>query len=190
MPCWLEKGYWARVRGALVRVGDKDLGRRVFEDKLAKAGLWEGEVYLVCTNEAWKSIIEGLAWLVDKYSPECLISADIGGDEVLLGYEKKLGSYIIDTVAKAVLAWASREYGVKGVIAVGGIGAEGGGTALNLLSLYATFSYLNKIGAILGAWAPEPSHITPAQALLHHAESGMLPIYLAAVEGRRTVEIR
>ena len=41
----------------------------------------------------------------------------------------------------------------------------------------------------MGAWTPSPEHATIAKRLLDHAESGMLPLYIAAVEGRREARV-
>ncbi len=186
--CWAggSRGVGARVRGALVRItGGVDLGRRVFEDKLQGIAGWAGEVYLVCLMEPWRSIAEAMEWLATRLEPDCILAADIGGDGLLLGYEKRLGTYIEDAVARAALAWASEQYGVESIVAVGGIGAEGGGGELLLPDLYATVKYLEQKGIVLGGLAPGPRHTRVARRLLEMAESGMLPLYLAAVEGRR-----
>jgi len=185
------RGVGVRVKGALARVEcGSDLGRRVFEDKLCRIADWAREAYLLCVEEPWKSILEGLEWAVERFSPDCIISADIGGDGVLLGYESMLGSYTTDAVARAALAWASREYSLRAIVAAGGIGAEGGGRELSPAELYATISYLAEKGVVIGGWTPEPQHAATAHALLTMAESGMLPLYLAAVEGRSRVTVR
>ncbi len=76
------------------------------------------------------------------------------------------------------------------VVAVAGIGAEGGGTALSLTGLYAALVFLEEKNVFLGGGAPGPGHTTIAKKLLSMGESGMLPLYIAAVEGRARAEIR
>ncbi len=184
------RGIGARVAGALVRVPEgPSLDRRLFEDKLRLAAPWAGDVYLVCVEEPWSRIQEAVQWLVEESGAGCLIHGDIGGDGLLTGYERRLGSYKVDAVARAALAWASQELGARTVVAVGAVGAEGGGAELDLAEIYASLAFLHRRGAVLAAWRPSTSHTATARALLSMAESGMLPILIAAIEGRRSVRV-
>jgi len=99
-----SRGVGVRVRGALARIDcNADLGRRVFEDKLCRLADWAREAYLLCVEEPWSRIVEGLEWAIEKLGPKCIVSTDIGGDGVLLGYESMLGSYTTDAIARARL---------------------------------------------------------------------------------------
>ena len=164
-------------------------GPRAFEDKLAMLEPWARETLILCTEDPWARIEESIKWIAGRLQPDCVVSADIGGDGVLLGYERSLGSYTTDAVARAALALLAGEYGIPAYIAAGGIGAEGGGTELNPVELAATLETLVENGIVKGAWTPSPEHATIAKRLLDHAESGMLPLYIAAVEGRREARI-
>lgn len=179
-----------RVAGALYRVlPSAVLGRRVFEDKLVSTVWWAREVFILCAEDPWGELVEGVEWLLQEYGAKCMIHADIGGDALVTGYEAGLGSYTVDTVAKAVLASVSGVRGVRSIIAVGAAGGEGGGGEIGLDDLAATLSLLDSEGAILGAFAPRRESLAPAWSLLGRAESGMLPLFLQAAEGARTARI-
>lgn len=179
-----------RVTGALIEVGPwPSLGRRVFEDKLLRVAWWARRAYLICTRGPWSGVTEALEWIITEYSPDSVLHTDLGGDGLLLGYEGSLGSYKTDAVARAALAWASREHGTKSLIAVGGVGSEGGGGELDPLDVAATLEYLDSKGAILAAMVPSRESLTVAKRLLGLAESGMLPLYIHAVEGKRKARI-
>ncbi len=64
-----------------------------------------------------------------------------------------------------------------------------GGGEIALLDLAAALSYLDEAGAILAAVEPSEESLWVARALLGLAESGMLPIYVQAVEGRRRARV-
>ena len=179
-----------RVAGALYRVGrGARLGRRVFEDKLPLVAGWAREVYILCAEDPWPWLVEGLEWLLDRYGVSCMVHADTGGDALVTGYEREMGSYTVDTVARAVLASVSERRGVRSILAVGAAGGEGGGRELGLDDLAATLSLLDSEGAILGAFAPRRESLALARALLGLAESGMLPLFLRAAEGARVARI-
>ncbi len=179
-----------RVAGALYRVlPGAVLGRRVFEDKLVSTVGWAREVFILCAEDPWRELVEGVEWLLQEYEVKCMIHADIGGDALVTGYEAGLGSYTVDTVARAVLASVSERRGVRSIIAVGAAGGEGGGREIGLEDLAATLSLLDSEGAILGVFAPRRESLAPAWSLLGRAESGMLPLFLQAAQGARTARI-
>lgn len=173
-----------RVRGALYAVApEADLGRRVFEDKLRSVAAWARRVYIICAEDPWDDIVEALEWLATNHRVSCTLHADIGGDGLLTGYERMLGSYKVDTVARAALAYAAERLGWRAVIAVGAAGGEGGGVEIDHAELAVTLALLEERGAILGVVAPRPGSLWVADALLSRAESGMLPLYLQAARG-------
>ncbi len=185
-----KRGVRRRVAGALVEVAaSSGLGRRVFEDKLPMVAGWARRVYLVCTEDPWNGVEEAMDWVGAELAPGCSLHADIGGDALLLGYEEGLGSYRTDAVARAAIAYAARRHGIQAFLAVGAAGAEGGGGEIALLDLAATLSYMDESGAILAAVQPSLESLWIARALLRLAESGMLPLYVQAVEGRKTARV-
>ena len=178
------------VAGALVEIKrSSSLGRRFFEDKLLRVAWWARKAYVICTRSPWDEIAGALEWLLEEYNPESMLHTDLGGDGLLLGYERGLGSYKTDAIARAALAWASREYGVKSLIAVGGVGSEGGGGELDPVDIASTLEYLGSNNAILAALVPSKESLAVAKRLLGLAESGMLPLYIHAVEGRSVARI-
>jgi len=178
-----------RVRGAVVEVEEGvSADRRFFEDKLGAVG-WRGPVYVVCTRDPWGGIVDGFGWLLDRYGPRCVLAGDVGGDGLVLGYESEMGSYVTDSVARAVLAWAQRVRGVRGVVAVAAPGAEGGGGVLDVGEIAADLLYLDRGGALLGTVVPSGRGLRVLDALLRRAESGMLPLFAAAVRGEREARI-
>ncbi len=68
-------------------------------------------VYGICMKTSGQEVLGGLDWLAREYSPACTLNCDIGGDSLLTGFEEKIGSYVIDTAARAILAEASRIHG-------------------------------------------------------------------------------
>ncbi len=185
-----KRGVGKRVAGALVRVEPGDnLGPRVFEDKLARIAEWAHNTFLLCTEDPWSNIMQGVKWVVQNIEPTCFIHTDIGGDSLLLGYETMLGSYTVDTVARATLTTLAKQYSIPTYIAAGGIGAEGGGVELNPIELATTLETLLEAGAIKGSWTPQREDLYIAKKLLNQAASGMLPLYNAAVEGAKKTKI-
>jgi len=179
-----------RVGGALYRVvPGARLGRRVFEDKLGAAVSWAGDVFIVCVESPWKELVEGFELLLNRYMIECMLHADIGGDALITGYEAGLGSYRVDTAARALLTYAAEKHGIRSILAVGAAGGEGGGGEIGLPDLAATLSLLSSEGAILGAFTPSRESLAPAWSLLRGAESGMLPLFLRSVMGARVARI-
>ncbi|MDK2383996.1 MAG: DUF1152 domain-containing protein, partial [Candidatus Korarchaeota archaeon] len=177
-------GGFRRVEGALYDIDPRaGLGRRFFEDKLAVIAGWARRVYVLCALSPWGDIVAGLEWITDNVGAPCSVHADIGGDGLVTGYEEGLGSYKVDTVAKAALAYAAEAYGWRPYIAVGAAGGEGGGGEITVEDLAATLSLLDNGGAIAGVFAPSRGSIYVAEALLAMADSGMLPLYLSAVRG-------
>ena len=180
------------VEGSLIEVPQGYFASgRVFEDKLARVlpGL-EGRVYAICTRDSWGEMVRGLGYLLDSHGPRCMLHADVGGDGVLLGYESRLGgSYETDAVARALLAWASERRGVRSLVASGCVGCEGGAAELDEAELAADLLHLDALGALLGALELPRDAAGLGEALLAHAESGMLPYYLAALRGLREARI-
>ncbi len=181
-----------RVKGSLIKVPPSYFAeRRMFEDKLHLVEPRLGDrVYVICTRDQWSMMTMGLTHLLDKYKPKCMINTDLGGDGVLLGYEENLGSFTTDTVAKALLYWAAREHGVRTLIASGCVGCEGGGRELSEEWLAASLLYTDNQGALVGVLEPPSNGARVAGKLLGHAESGMLPYYLAALRGEETARIK
>jgi len=178
------------VEGSLIRIPPGYFpDRRVFEDKLplVAPGL-QGRVYGICTRDSWDTMLKGLQALLRRYQPSCMLHADNGGDGIVLGYEDRLGSYKTDTVAKALLAEAA-ENGPRSITAAGCVGCEGGGTELDEDWLAADLYYAMRHGALIGAVEPPLSAARDAELLLRHAESGMLPYYLAALRGQKKARI-
>ena len=133
--------------------------------------------------------MDGLRFLIETYRPKRMLHTDLGGDGVVTGYEDSLGSYKTDTVARALLPEAAGQAGVNSITAVGCTGCEGGGGELSGEWFAATLLFAEKQGAFLGVTEPGREHIGEIQALLTLAESGMLPYYLAALQGKRTARI-
>ena len=178
------------VEGSLIRIPPGYFpDKRVFEDKLplVAPGL-RGRVYGICTRDPWGTMLQGLQSLIQRYRPSCLLHTDNGGDGIVLGYEDRLGTFKTDTVAKALLAEAS-ENGPRSIIAAGCVGCEGGGTELDEAWLAAGLYYAMRRGALLGALEPPLEAAKEAEQLLRHAESGMLPYYLAALRGLKKARI-
>ncbi len=146
------------------------------------------EVYRLCVAEGFEGVLEGLRWLDRRYSSECTVHADIGGDGLLTEYESSLGDYGIDAVARAALAEASEELGWRSLVAVGGLGLEGGRRReLNLGELAADLLYYEGWGALLGVVEPPEDRAEIAWRLMHPGRemvSVMLPLYAAALEGK------
>ena len=180
------------VVGSLVR--PVEYHYRNFEWALQASGL-AGEAYRICVWTGLDRVLEGLRWLARK-GITCALYTDIGGDGLLAGYESMLGSYRIDTLARAALAVAV-EQGVipRAVLAVGGIGLEGGARrTLNAEELAATLLYYWEKGSLIGACTPSREAAEAAWRLLHpipgkRMTSVMLPLYLGALQGRTTVRI-
>ncbi len=172
-----------RVSGALVKpVRGRNYGYRVFEDKLYKLGVPEDSVYVVCADDSYESVLEAMDWVARVLRPACTLHTDLGGDGLVLGYEEKLGSYATDAVARAALAYLARRWGIPARIGVGGLGAEGGGKEINVWELVADLYYLKDRGALLTVLEPDPSDAWIGHELLKYASSGMLPMYLHALE--------
>ena len=173
-----------RVSGALVRpVRGRNYGYRVFEDKLYRLGVPEDSVYVVCVEEPIEEVLEAMDWVARVLRPACTLHTDLGGDGLVLGYEKKLGSYDTDAVARAALAYLARRWGIPARVGIGGLGAEGGGREINVWELVADLHYLRSKGALLTVLDPDPSDAWIGHELLRYASSGMLPMYLHALEG-------
>ena len=149
-----------------------------------KLGIRRESIYIICVKDPVEDVIEGLEHLLNTHQPNALLYADIGGDALLLGYEDGLGSYVTDAVARAAIYEAANEKGVRAVLAVGALGAEGGGGYLNMEELVADLLYLDSAEALLGTYLPRQDSAWAAWALLRHAESGMLALYLRALAGR------
>ena len=186
----------SRVRGALVtpsRPTDKnfELALRILVPQL--------RTYTICTKEGWNSILEAVDYVASEISPSCWLASDIGGDGAVTGYESKHGSYKTDSIARAALAYASRRHGLRGIVAVGGLGLEGGGRydSLDMNEMTATMMWHEKHKALLGVYTPSPRQASSARRLLNVKLPGgvepvsvMLPLFAAAVEGRGSIFIR
>ncbi len=150
-------------------------------------------VYRICIKTSGQEVLEGLEWLAREYSPACTLHCDIGGDGLLTGFEEKLGSYVIDTAARAILAEASRIHGWRSILAVGGLQLEGGRQRiLSLHDLAADLLYYEKHNALPSIVEPPVEAAAKAKSLLgirRGMVSVMLPLYIAALEKRRTVNI-
>ncbi len=182
--CSIGRFYGERIHGSLVKVeGDRDYGYRFFEDKLKRLGVPEERVYVVCVEEPIEKVFKAMDWFAGNIKPACMLHTDLGGDGLVLGYEEKLGSYRTDTVARAALAYVSEKWGIPTRIGIGGLGAEGGGGELNMWELVADLLYLKYNRVLLAVIEPDPSSSWIGRELLKHASSGMLPIYIYALEG-------
>ncbi len=181
--CSAKRFYGERIYGSLLKIkGDRDYGYRFFEDKLNRLGVPEERVYVVCIEDPIGEVFKAMDWIAGNIRPVCMLHTDLGGDGLVLGYEEKLGSYSTDTVARAALAYISKEWGIPTRIGIGGLGAEGGGE-LNMWELVADLLYLKYNGVLLAILEPDPSSSWIGRELLRHASSGMLPIYVYALEG-------
>lgn len=153
----------------------------------------DAAVYRLCVKAERSLVEEALEWLDRAYRPECTLHTDIGGDGALTGYEKDLGSYITDTLARAALLWAHEMLGWRSLLAIGGLQLEGGRRRfLNLEELVADLLYYEEKGALLGVIDPPPGTVQRAKAILYPGRemvSVMLPLYLAALEGKTAVTI-
>ena len=165
---------------------------RDFEWSLKKL-MPEARVYRVCVKSDRGEVEEALEWLDDHYSPHCTLHADIGGDGILTGFEEGLGSYITDTLARASLLWATKKFGWKSYLAIGGLQLEGGKRrVLDLDELVADLLYYEEKGGLKAVIDPPATAVNRAMALLHPGRemvSVMLPLYLAALEGRTAIRI-
>ncbi len=180
-----------RVEGALVRVPPGYFSsRRIFEDKLylLEPGLGD-RTYIICIGDGFDNVILGLEWIYRRYRPGILLHSDIGGDSLLMGYEEKLGSYKTDTVARASLAYLARRYGLKSYLAAGCVGCEGGGDELNHWELASNIEYAYRNGALVKAMVLPRQTLELGYRVLRYADSGMLPMLLAALRGVKTAEI-
>lgn len=174
-----------KVRAALVRPAKGiNYGPRFFEDKLVRLGISREKIYVICTKDSFENIVEGVEHLFSTANPDAVLYTDIGGDALLLGYESYLGSYITDTVARAALSKVATSHGLKPMLGIGAIGAEGGGGYLDMEELVAGLVYLDEIGVVLGGYVPNQEAAWPAWELLNYTESGMLRLYLTALSGR------
>ncbi len=192
-----------RVAGALFE--PLEYHPRDFEWALSRALPWVAEVaglprvlgvYRFCVRGGLGPVLEGLEWLIDRYSPCCLIHGDIGGDGLVTGYERALGSFTADSIARAALYEAGVRLGVRGVVAVGGVWLEGGARRSMILEeLVADLLYYESLGALLGVLEPPREAATLARLLLSPEPgrsmfSVMLPLYAAALEGRGRARVR
>ncbi len=150
-------------------------------------------VYRVCVKSERGQVEEALEWLENRYSPNCTLHTDIGGDGILTGFEESLGSYITDTLARASLLWAREKFGWRSYLAVGGLHLEGGRRrVLNLDELVADLLYYEERGGLKAVVDPPETAVSRARALLYPGRemvSVMLPLYLAALEGRTAINI-
>ena len=150
-------------------------------------------VYRICVRAERGEVEEALEWLAHRYRPSCSVHTDIGGDGLLTGYEESLGSYTADTLARAALAEASERHGWRSLLAVGGLQLEGGRRrVLSLEEQVASLLYYEAQGALLGVVDPPRDSAALAKALLYQGNgmvSVMLPLYLAALEGRPATRI-
>jgi len=180
-----------RVKGALVRVPPSYFSsRRVFEDKLyLLEPRLANKTYIVCARDSFNNVVEGLEWIIENYRPEVLLHSDIGGDSLIIGYEKKLGSYKTDTIARASLALIAKKYKVKSYLAVSCVGCEGGGGELDHYELAANLEYAANKGALVKTILLPRDIIRVGYEALRYADSGMLPMFLAALRGKTQVEI-
>ncbi len=181
-----------RVHGSLIRVPPGYFpSRRVFEDKLhlVEPAL-SGNVYVSCTRDPFQDVVEGLAWVIQRFRPRAMIHADLGGDGIVLGYEESLGSYKTDTVARAALAVVSTRYNVRSYLAEACVGCEGGGGELDHRELAGNLEYAARIGALVKTIVLPRELARVGYEILRYADSGMLPLFLAAVTGKKSVEIR
>ncbi len=178
------------IKPALLRIyPGVSLGKRVFEDKLLRIVWWVKEAFIVCVNNPWNELVNALDYVYGYYKPKYMVHTDLGGDALMLGYEEELGSYKVDTVARALLYYTSMKYGVNTILAIGGIGAEGGGNEIKTLDIAAVLYYLDQHKAILGTYIPSRESLSIAKKLLNMAKSGMLPLFIQAVEGKKVAEI-
>ena len=124
-------------------------------------------VYRICMKTSEQEVLGGIDWLSREYSPACTLHCDIGGDGLLTGFEEKLGSYVIDTAARAILAEASRIHGWRSILAVGGLQLEGGRQrALSLHDLVADLLYYEKHNALPSIVEPPVEAAADAKSLL------------------------
>ncbi len=156
---------------------------RLFEGKIRYVDPEIEKAYAVCTRESWPPIEKGLRWLMGREPFDLSFHADLGGDALIMGYEENLGSYKTDTLGKAALSWLAKEYGVKTILGVGNAGAE----AWSLEELGATLEYLAENDAYLGFLEVSKENLMKARLLNALGKSGMLPLFIKAVEGARVI---
>ncbi len=150
-------------------------------------------VYRICVKTGKEEVLQALDWLAHRYKPKCTLHVDIGGDGILTGYETSLGSYIVDSMARAVIAEASEKHGWKSLLAIGGLHLEGGRRrVLDLAEQVAALLYHRAHNALLGVIDPPREAAEVARILLNPGRemvSVMLPLYIAALEGRTAITI-
>ncbi|UXD22238.1 hypothetical protein IPA_02805 [Ignicoccus pacificus DSM 13166] len=158
---------------------------RLFE---AKLNVMEPNlsVFAICTREHWNVVKRGLDYFMKLFDPKITLHTDLGGDAIVLGYESNFGSYKTDALGRAALHYLSTEYGVRVYLAVGNVGAE----AWKLHELVAILKYLKEEGVFVGSILPSKESLVKAKLLASLGCSGMLPLYLNAVEGKKVVEER
>ncbi|MCE4617709.1 MAG: DUF1152 domain-containing protein, partial [Desulfurococcales archaeon] len=180
------------VKGALIKLppGYFKYNKRIFEDKISLLDpRYKGRTYAICTREPWKNMEAAIDYIMTIHKPKVLLHTDLGGDGVILGYEPELGSYKTDIIARALLAHTARKHNVKTLIAAGCVGCEGGGVEISQEWLAATLAYLKARGALIGVTTLTQEPIRKAQQYLKTAESGMLPLFLAACKGKKQARI-
>ena len=180
------------VEGSLIEIPPGSFGsERVFEDKLAlEVPELNGRIYGICTRDRWEQMARGLEALVEVRRPRCTLHADLGGDGLVLGYEEGLGSFETDAVARALIYYISKELGVRSIVASGAVGAEGGGGELDPEWMAADIAFLRSKGALLGVTELREKELVLGYDLMRRASSGMLPLFLAASKGKRTMKVR
>ncbi|MCE4629831.1 MAG: DUF1152 domain-containing protein [Desulfurococcales archaeon] len=186
-----ERLHDIQVDGALVRVPPNYFpSRRIFEDKLylIEPGL-ANHTYIVCTRDSFNDVVKGLEWIIERYNPRFMLHSDIGGDSLIMGYEHRLGSYLTDTIARAVLTIIARKYGVRSYLAVACVGCEGGGGELDPHELAANLKYASGKGALVKTIILPRDTVKTGYSVLRYADSGMLPMFLAALQDKREVII-
>ncbi|MEB3806096.1 MAG: DUF1152 domain-containing protein [Desulfurococcales archaeon] len=150
-------------------------------------------VYRVCLRAPWEEVMEGVEWLISTYKPRCMLHADLGGDGLLTGYEESLGSYIADTLARAVLHEVATRHRIRSTLAVGALQLEGGRRRLfSLEEQVAAIAYYDSLGHLLGVIDPPRDTVHLAKLLLYPGKemiSVMLPLYIASLEGRTAIRI-
>jgi len=106
-----------------------------------------------------------------------------------MGHEDRKGSYKTDTTARAALARTSSKHGIPSLLAVACVGCEGGGGELDPAELAANLQYAAQNSILRATLILPRETLEVGYSLLRLAESGMLPLLLAALRGLEEAEI-
>ena len=182
------------ITEALVRVTPRSYSSgRFFEPHVSGLGF---ETYVLCVEERKEDVVKGIEWLVRKRRVRVWFATDLGGDSLVKGDEPLVGSYKTDMRALAALSEAIEKYGLKGFLAVGVLGLEGGGKELSQAHLANHVMELYMDGAYRGYYVPPKNLVSSIMNMLSYLlgrqRSAMLTLYrdtLGGFVGRRRYDV-